>query len=239
MPPEPTAATRPGTAPSPAREPERNEAAPEGHEATPDPTAAAAAATSEPTATDEEQPGPGGEAAAADLEPELPPSIEAPASAPLSAQAEASGAASTAAPPARSADAVLPAPYTGETRPGFWRRIRLGRRRRAAREEARDDRLSEIETRLGAIEARISSIDQGLGLRFDRVEQRFLQFWEMEEQLSQLTEITDRLDEVRRAQKEVVEAASRTRGAMRTLSLILALAVLGLGAALGALVLAG
>ena len=194
-------------------------------------------------------------APATDLEPELPPALEAPPSDPISASGDAAADDATpgdeptredpsptslaAEAPATEPDAVLPAPYARESTPGFWRRIRLGRTRRMAREEVRDGKMAEIETRLGAIEARISSIDQGLGLRFDRVEQRFLQFWEMEEQLSQLTEITDRLEEIRRAQKQVVEAADSTRGGMRTLSLILAFAVLALAAALAAALWAG
>jgi hypothetical protein len=220
MPPESTATARPGAAPEPTREP------------TPEPTGQEETASASEAAAPEEAP-------SEDLTPELPPDLASAPSQPLSTQAgDGEAPEASAARPATEPDAVLPAPYV-EPRPGFWRRLRIGRTRRMAREEARDDKMSEIEARLGAIEERLSSIDQGLGLRFDRVEQRFLQFWEMEEQLTQLTEITDRLEEVRRAQKEVSKAAETTRGGMRTLSLTLAAAVVVLGLVVAAMVLGG
>jgi len=172
--------------------------------------------------------------AESDLDPGLPQDLAAASerAAPLS---ESVPEAEAPKPAASEPDAVLPAPYVEREPPRFWRRIRLGRTRRMAREEARDGHITEIEQRLSRIEARISSIDQGLGLRFDRMEQRFLQLWEMEEQLGQLRDISDRLDEVRRSQREVTEAAKGLPRNMRTTSLILALAVLGLAAALAGL----
>ena len=110
----------------------------------------------------------------------------------------------------------------------FWKRISLSRSTRRAqllKDASLGDSLIE---KLDTIEERMRGIEGSVELSAERLETRFLQFWEMEEQFGKLTAKVSELETSQR------DAAERTRILSRSVTLlsVFALAVAGLALAL-------
>ena len=130
--------------------------------------------------------------------------------------------------------AIVPIPGSlrqDAPRPSLWRRLSLRAARSSLAAATGDDRLL---ARLDAIDARLESRSREIAEHVRRLDDRFSEVWEMEDQISRLTELEQTLTDVHQRQGEIDD---RLRGVGRRLSLIAFLAATATAAALAALVL--
>jgi hypothetical protein len=114
--------------------------------------------------------------------------------------------------------AVVPIPGSlRQDKPSFWRRIRL-RGRSGLTAATGDDRML---ARLDAIESRLETSEHEIGDRIQKLDERFTEVWEVEEQLSRMMELHDMLADVQERQGRI---DGRLRGLQRRLSFISILA---------------
>ena len=181
---------------------------------------------------------------------DLPPTKEAPPAPAKEAGSEAEAAAGDTAPgeqapplaeerplaepaavPARdeSSGTVVPVPGSlrhEAPRGGFWRRIALRTRGGLASASVEDRVLA----RLDVLDARLTAAEQSLANRIERLDQRFTQVWEVEEQLSQLMEIQELLTEMRDREDRTFEALRRMSRRNTLLAALAAAAFVALAA---------
>ncbi len=122
--------------------------------------------------------------------------------------------------------ALIPIEAPRRERGSLWKRISA--RRSVRRAQLLNDASSQdaLLQRLDAIEAQLRSVEGAVELSATRLETRFLQFWEMEEQLGKLT---TKLSELEMSQRD---AAERTRVLSRRVALLAVFALIAAGAAL-------
>jgi hypothetical protein len=202
------AASKPEPEEVPADAPEGAEAAAESASAAEEPEAGEAAAAASVSAA-----AAGAAASAA--------ATATPAEAPRSPQVVA---------PESDGGAVVPVPGTlrQEKRPSFWKRISL---RGGAGREVDQERLM---ARLDVIESRITAAELQLGNRIQRLDDRFTEVWEVEEQLSQMNDLRATLEEIASRQLRLTEQMRSVSG---RLTLIPVLVVVAIGVGVAALLL--
>ena len=124
--------------------------------------------------------------------------------------------------------AVIPLEAPRRERGSFWKRISA--RRSVRRAQLLNDSASQdvVLERLEAIDERLRGLEAAIELSAERLETRFLQFWEMEEQFGRLATKVDELETSQR------DAAERTRTLSRSITLlaVFAIALAGLALAL-------
>ena len=123
--------------------------------------------------------------------------------------------------------AVIPIEPPRRERGSFWKRIsarRSVRRAQLLNDASSHDTL--LLERLEAIEDRLRGLEGAIELSAERLETRFLQFWEMEEQFGKLTATVAELETSQR------DAAERTRILSRSVTLLAIFALLAAGVAL-------
>ena len=111
---------------------------------------------------------------------------------------------------ARAGGSVIPM-ETRRERGGFWKRISTRRALQAQPDPALQQALL---TKLEALDERLHGLEGAVELSSERLETRFLQFWEMEEQFGKLTEKVSELETSQR------DAAERTRILSRSVVLL-------------------
>ena len=121
--------------------------------------------------------------------------------------------------PGADAGAVVPIP--GSLRPepprsSFWRRIR----RPAVFGSGRSVGDERILARLDVIDSRLTATDQSIHNRIQRLDDRFTEVWEVEEQLSQLNELQEIASEVRVSQGELERSLRRITRRLSLLTLL-------------------
>jgi hypothetical protein len=79
--------------------------------------------------------------------------------------------------------------------------------------------------RLQTVERRLSVLSENIADRFERLDHRFLQFWEIEERLGHLQEIQQKLDEIAETQAQLKSWADWLRRGIVATSLCLSLIV--------------
>ena len=121
--------------------------------------------------------------------------------------------------------AVIPIEARRE-RGSFWKRLSISRSARRA-PVLTDASLGEsLIEKLDAIEERMRGLESSVELSSERLETRFLQFWEMEEQFGKLTAKVSELETSQR------DAAERTRILSRSITLLSVFALAAAGVAL-------
>ena len=132
----------------------------------------------------------------------------------------------TAGAPLSDQRAVIPIEPPRREHGSFWKR--LSARRSVRRTQLLNDSSSNdaVLSRLEAIDGRLRSLEAAVELSAERLETRFLQFWEMEEQFGKLTATVAELETSQR------DAAERTRILSRNVTLLAIFALLAAGAAL-------
>lgn len=136
--------------------------------------------------------------------------------------------------PGADAGAVVPIPGFARQEPpriSFWRRIR----RPPAFGSTGSIGDERVLARLDVIESRLTATDQSIQNRIQRLDDRFTEVWEVEEQLSQLHELQAIASDVRASQTELQRSLRRIT---RRLSLLTLLAAGGLVAAVVAVIIA-
>ena len=122
--------------------------------------------------------------------------------------------------------ALIPLEAPRRDRGSFWKRIsarRSVRRAQLSNDNASQDAVLE---RLDAIDDRLRGLEAAIELSAERLETRFLQFWEMEEQFGKLTSKVGELEISQR------DAAERTRSLSRSVTLLAVFAIALAGVAL-------
>ena len=123
--------------------------------------------------------------------------------------------------PGRDAGAVVPIPGSlrqEAPRGSFWRRIR----RPAVFGSSGSIGDERILARLDVLESRLTATDQSIHNRIQRLDDRFTEVWEIEEQLSQLNELQQVAAEVRASQKELQLSLRRITRHLSLLTLLAA-----------------
>jgi chromosome segregation ATPase len=123
--------------------------------------------------------------------------------------------------------AVIPIEARRE-RASFWKRLSVSRSTRRSQLATDASLNAPVIEKLDALDERLRGLEGSVELSAERLETRFLQFWEMEEQFGKLTAKVSELETSQR------DAAERTRILSRSVTL---LAVFALAAACVALAL--
>lgn len=107
----------------------------------------------------------------------------------------------------------------------FWRRISLRRRKEEASEQKAAPSWTpgeSIGARLAILERRIDVEAEAIRGQLERIDGRFDEVWEMEEQISHLIEIQQKLDALAEGQQEL---ATRTTRSSRRNGFLVAVAI--------------
>jgi len=149
----------------------------------------------------------------------------------LAAQAPTADSATAPREPEAGISLPVPAePTARRERPGFWRRLVLGGRRREREAEKRGTEV--LLGRLDRLERRLAELDDELGGRLDRVDERLRSLGNLEEQLASLAELQERLEDPRALRERLDALARRAGWAVAAGLLAAALAAGALAAAL-------
>ena len=130
-------------------------------------------------------------------------------------------------------NAVIPIEPPRRQRGSFWKRIsarRSVRRAQFLHDQSSSDAVLE---RLDTIEQRLQGLEAAVEASAERLETRFLQFWEMEEQFGKLRAQVSKLEFSQRDAAERTRRLSRKVTLLAVLALVMASAAIALSLPLG------
>lgn len=123
----------------------------------------------------------------------------------------------------------LTSPREEQTRPSFWRRIKMRRRDPEATGAGSEAAVS---ARLSAMERAIEQFDSNLQAQLEALNGRLDEVWESEEQLSQLADIQEKLNQLTELQSSLSQSLAGLKRTLGWLGAWVAAAAVGAGFAL-------